>query len=243
MTAVLRFASLASLALAALALSLAGCGGAAPTAGSAGTATLWVTRDRGASTLLVERVAAGQTLLRALRSRADVRTRYGGRFVQAIDGLEGSLSQRRDWFWFVNGYAGATSAAEYRLYEGDVAWWDYRDWSRDAESLQVVPGAFPEPFLHGFAGKRRAAAVRYAPGLRSAAERAAVEVGARDVAPLGTPVRPQDNLLAVLGVSGPVRVSARLRMPGSEPGSPVRFDVRSGLDALLSRNPAPRFGG
>lgn len=234
MTAMHRVAALLLAALA-----LAGCGGEAR---SAGTATLWVTRDRGAATLLVERVAAGQTLLRALRSRTDVGTRYGGRYVQAIDGLEGSLSRRRDWFWFVNGYAGATSSVEYRLHDGDVAWWDYRDWSGDAETLQVVAGAFPEPFLHGFAGKTRRAAVRYAPGLRAAAERAARDVGALDVAPLGTPVRPQDNLLAVLGVAGPLRVAARLRVPGSAPGSPVRFELRGGLDALLAGRLERRFG-
>ena len=107
---------------------------------------------------------AGQTLLRALRSKAKVTTRYGGGFVQSIDGVEGSARRHEDWFWFVNGLAGDRSATSYRLRDGDVAWWDYRDWSSDAATLEVVAGAFPEPFLHGFDGETRPAAVRYAPG-------------------------------------------------------------------------------
>ena len=96
-------------------------------------------------------------------------TRYGGGFVQSIDGVEGSARRHEDWFWFVNGLAGDRSAASYRLRDGDVAWWDYRDWSGDAETLEVVAGAFPEPFLHGYDGETRPAAVRYAPGLRAGA--------------------------------------------------------------------------
>ena len=51
----------------------------------------------------------------------------------------------------MNGYEGDRSAAEYRLRDGDVAWWDYRAWDREGEA-RVVVGAFPEPFVHGFAG-------------------------------------------------------------------------------------------
>ena len=98
--------------------------------------------------------------MRALASKADVETRYGGRFVQAIDGIEGSLEDQRDWFWFVNGYEGDRSAASYRLHDGDVAWLDYRGWEREGEA-RVVVGAFPEPFLHGYDGKTRPAAVRF----------------------------------------------------------------------------------
>ena len=125
--------------LAALALSLAGCGGVGPTAAD-GTAQLWVTRDRGSEVLVDTEVPAGQTLLRALRSKAKVSTRYGGGFVQSIDGVEGSARRHEDWFWFVNGLAGDRSATSYRLRDGDVAWWDYRDWSGDAATLEVVAG-------------------------------------------------------------------------------------------------------
>ena len=33
-------------------------------------------------------------------------TRYGGRFLQSIDGIYGSLTGQRDWFFFVNGIEG-----------------------------------------------------------------------------------------------------------------------------------------
>jgi uncharacterized protein DUF4430 len=95
-----------------LALLLAACAGAGE---EQGTATLWVTRDRGAEVLRETAVPAGQTVMRALDGEADVETRYGGRFVQAIDGLEGSLAEGRDWFFFVNGVAADRGAAEYRL--------------------------------------------------------------------------------------------------------------------------------
>src|ERR687891_2136554 len=164
--------------LAAALLAVAGCGGAGQ--GADGEATLWVTRDRGEQLLLETTVDAGQTLLRALRSEADVETRYGGRFVTAIEGVEGGLSVQRDWFWFVNGIEGDRSAVEYRLRDGDVAWWDFRSWAEE-ERRPVVVGAFPEPFVHGWEGRARPVAVRYAPGLAAGARR----VGDRLRAPSG----------------------------------------------------------
>ena len=41
------------------------------------------------------RCPAGQTLLRALKSRSKVSTRYGGGFVQSIEGVEGSARRHR----------------------------------------------------------------------------------------------------------------------------------------------------
>ena len=68
---------------------------------------LRVTRDFGHDQLgaaRVESVREGETVMRMLRSEFDIETRYGGRFVQAIDGLEGQgAGGERDWFYFVNG--------------------------------------------------------------------------------------------------------------------------------------------
>lgn len=132
------------LGLLALVLALAGCGGSGA---GGGTAQLWVTRDRGETVVLTATVPAGQTLLQALRSQAKVETRYGGRFVQSIGGVEGSVARQRDWFWFLNGLEGDRSAAEVRLHAGDVEWWDYRSWAGGNMSVPVVVGAFPQPFL------------------------------------------------------------------------------------------------
>jgi hypothetical protein len=139
-------------AAAVAALALTGCAGGG--GGSThGEATLWITRDEGAKVLLVRSVPAGETAMQALERSAKISTRYGGRFVQSIDGLSGSISSRHDWFYFVNGVEADRSAAAYRLRDGDLEWWDYRDWGRFGESVPVVVGAFPEPFLHGYDGR------------------------------------------------------------------------------------------
>ena len=150
------------LLLAALIAASCGAGGTAD-----GTATVWVTRDRGTTVLLVRTVPAGLTAMQALDRVADVQTRYGGRFVQAIDGIESSATRRRDWFYFINGYDADRGATEYTLHPGDVEWWDYRPWTSPGE-VAVVVGAFPEPFLHGFDGKTRPARVSCQTRLRRA---------------------------------------------------------------------------
>ena len=223
-------------ALLLLSLAFAGCGGAER---GSGTAQLWITRDRGATVLLDTTVPAGETLMRALRSRARVDTRYGGRFVEAINGVRGSLSTRHDWIWFVNGLWGDTSAAEYRLHAGDVAWWDYRDWSDDPE-LAVVVGAFPEPFVHGFGGERRSVVVRYAdPAGRAAARRVARVIHASSSALLGVPAPPGANVFELL--AGPPKFVARQLKPGSGPRSPIAFAFSGNVDKLLAGAYARRF--
>ena len=209
-------------ALLVLLLLVAGCGGAAGE--GEGTAQLWITRDRGQTLLHEAEVDAGQTLMRALDGEVDLETRYGGRYVQAVDGIEGSLGAQRDWFWFVNGYEGDRGAAEYRLRDGDVAWLDYRGWEREGEA-RVVVGAFPEPFLHGYSGRTRPAVVRFE-GSRTRATRLARLVGAESVEPLGTPVPADANVLELRG--GPAAATAELL--GETAGDPVRFVFRGDPD-------------
>jgi hypothetical protein len=140
-----------------VALALAGCGlGAGEERPGAG-AELRVTRDFGRSQLGSERLASvteGQTVMRLLRSRFDVETRFGGRFVQRIDGLSGSRGGAPlDWFFFVNGVEAGVGAAEYGLSPGDRVQWDRRNWQATMRVPAIV-GAFPEPFRHGIEGKR-----------------------------------------------------------------------------------------
>ena len=156
-----------------------GCGGAGADDGS--TSQLWITRDRGSEVLYEGTVPAGLTVMQALERVADVETRYGGRFVQAIEGVEGSASRGRDWFFFVNGVAADRSAAEYRLRQGEIAWWDYRRWAGSPET-RIVVGAFPEPFLHGYDGERPRVVVTYdRPSQRAAAAGVARLLGGRVV--------------------------------------------------------------
>jgi Domain of unknown function (DUF4430) len=144
-------------ALVAFVLALAGCGGEH----THGTATLWVTSDRGTHVLFAGKVPAGLTAMQALVRVQKVSTRYGGRYVQSIDGVSGSLSAEKDWFFFVNGVESGTGAAEVHLRPGDVEWWDYRSWRGGGMSVPVVVGAFPEPFLHGFQWAKPGATVVY----------------------------------------------------------------------------------
>lgn len=207
-------------ATAAVAIALlAGCGSAV----GRGHATLWVTRDEGKTVLLVRTVPAGESAMQALERSTKLGTRYGGRFVQTIDGISGSIDQRHDWFYFVNGIEGDRSAADYPLRNGDVEWWDYRDWGRYGESVPVVVGAFPEPFLHGYDGKvRPAVVVGSGPGARALAAVVHGRVAAQ--APLGA------NVLRL--VAGPPHFTARLL-----PGGAVEFSF-SGNAARLASDPS-----
>ncbi|HEU0303569.1 MAG TPA: DUF4430 domain-containing protein [Gaiellaceae bacterium] len=210
----------AALASVVLAAALAGCGGSS----DGGEATLWVTRDRGQQVLLSASVPTGLTAMQALRREADVDTSYGGRFVESIEDLAGDAGARRDWFYFVNGMEADRGAAEYRLRQGDVLWWDYRSWAGDDMRQPVVVGAFPEPFLHGYDGRVRPAAVRFEEErMRGTALGLAHLLGATSVEHVSVPAPPEANVLLVLDGDEPFR--AELRSPDGSAGSPVVFRV------------------
>jgi hypothetical protein len=216
---------------------LAGCGG-----GEDGKATLWVTRDRGAELVLNREVPAGLTAMQALDRVADIETRYGGRYVHEINGIEGSLTSRRDWFYFINGYEADRSAAEYKLRDGDVEWWDFRSWQAEMRE-PVVVGAFPEPFLHGFGGRRLPARVVYLqPDQRDAAQQVAELVGGRAVSSFPQEPGARLNVLVLepkSGGEGPrFLVSQR---QGAGPGEPVWFRFRGDPELLLGDPPFGRF--
>jgi hypothetical protein len=129
-----------------LALALAGCGAGGR---GRGTATLWVTRDRGAHVVFAGSVGAGLNGIQTVERRLKVTTRYGGRYVQSIAGIQGSLDAQRDWFFYVDGIEGERSAAEVRIHAGEVLWWDYRHWTPATMDVPVVAGAYPHPFVDG----------------------------------------------------------------------------------------------
>jgi Domain of unknown function (DUF4430) len=137
--------------------AVAGCG-FGEGASSEGTAQLTVTRDYGSERLVegtVDDPPASETVLRFLDREAGITTRYGGGFVESIDGVEGSASGDRswDWFYYVNGIESSVGAADARVYGGDRVWWDYREWTA-AMRVPAVVGSWPEPFAHGSEGKR-----------------------------------------------------------------------------------------
>jgi hypothetical protein len=225
-----------ALAACVLVLALAACGGAQDAGG--GSASLWVTRDRGAEVLLTATVPAGLTVLQALDREADVETRYGGRFVQAINGVAGSLAEQRDWFYFVNGIEPDVGAAEVELAPGDVAWWDYRSWEREMEA-PVVVGAFPKPFTRGWTGAVRPVEVRAPPELADEARALETLLQPRGTPPPGTEpnvfvleVRPGTEGATLTATRGPANTSpVTFVLAGSEAA------VRAAA-AALARDPA-----
>jgi Domain of unknown function (DUF4430) len=149
---------LAALLLLLAGLACAGCGfGEGEEQGGAGV-ELSVTRDFGHERLGAARIGnvnEDETVMRLLRSEFDIDTRFGGRFVQAIDGLEGQgAGGEADWFYYVNGVEAGVGAAEFELSPGDRVQWDHRDWGA-AMRVPAIVGAYPEPFVHGLEGERR----------------------------------------------------------------------------------------
>jgi len=137
----------------ACAVATAGCGLGA----GAGTSdvTLVVTRDFGSGVIgrvTARRVPGSETVMRMLERSFSVGTRYGGGFVESIDGRSGTAG-RRDWFYYVNGIEAARGAAATAVHRGDRIWWDLHDWS-GARDTPAVVGSFPEPFIHGIGGRR-----------------------------------------------------------------------------------------
>jgi hypothetical protein len=106
-----------------------------------------VTTDRGAHVVFSGPVPAGSDGIRTVEGKLQVTTRYGGRYLQSVNGIAGSLTQQRDWFFFVNGIEGDRSGAEVTIHPGDVLWWDYRSWNGRTMHVPVVAGAYPKPFL------------------------------------------------------------------------------------------------
>jgi hypothetical protein len=169
----------------AAAIALAGCGLGAGRGTSDVSVT--VTRDFGShqvAAVTKGRVPGSETVMRMLERSFRIGTRYGGGFVQSINGLSGS-SSRRDWFYYVNGTMASVGAAQQAVHHGDRIWWDLHDWIAP-EQPQAVVGSYPEPFLHGAGGKRFPTTLECADDVRQACERVGAALGA-----VGVPVASQ----------------------------------------------------
>jgi hypothetical protein len=156
-----RRSTAVAIALLVAALVAAGCG--LGPGKQLGGIELTVTRDYGSVSMLqrkVDHVTESDTVMRVLEREAEIGTRYGGGFVQSIDGVAAQerFSHSLDWFYYVDGVEASVGAADYRLRAADEIWWDYRDWSA-AIGVPAVVGAWPEPFVHGYDGDRHSVAV------------------------------------------------------------------------------------
>ena len=142
------------LAAAATCAALAGCGLGA--GDEVGGVHLRVTDDFGAKVLTEPKTptqAGADTVMRLLQRNAKVETRYGGGFVQSIDGLAGKAAagQQVDWFFYVNGVLAGRGAASWRVAKGERIWWDRHRW--DLAQISAVVGDYPQPMKDGHDGK------------------------------------------------------------------------------------------
>jgi hypothetical protein len=116
--------------------------------------SLTVTRGFGSDevkSITAGRVPGSETVMRMLERSFTVSTRYGGGFVESIDGLAPSGSSD-DWFYYVNGIQAPQGAAATSVHKGDHIWWDLHDWSA-TDTIPAVVGSYPEPFVNGAGGK------------------------------------------------------------------------------------------
>ena len=151
------FGSTRLVAAVACALAVSGCG-VGPGDDPSAPIGLSVTRDFGATAVLEvadAKVAGEDTVMRVLQRNTTVKTRFGGQFVQSIDGVSGGRRDGRpvDWFIYVNGILTDQGAGAIDVRGGDRIWWDHHDWGITPD-VRAVVGAYPEPFVHGSEGKR-----------------------------------------------------------------------------------------
>jgi Domain of unknown function (DUF4430) len=125
------------------------------------------------------KVPGSETVMRMLERSFKVTTRYGGGFVQSIDGASGSAA-RRDWFYYVNGIEAKIGAASTAVHAGDRIWWDLHDWTA-TDDVPAVVGSFPEPFVHGVKGRRLPTTLECAPDVPDACKQVAAELKAAGV--------------------------------------------------------------
>ncbi len=158
--------------------------------------------------------------MRMLERSFRVGTRYGGGFVESIDGLSGSSAQS-DWFYYVNGVQAKQGAATTDVHRGDQIWWDLHDWSA-TDSIPAVVGSYPQPFLNGIGGRRLPTTVECAGDVGAACKQVTGALNAAKVpaAPqlIGTGSGP-DTLGVVVGTWNEVRSELAAQLVAHGPGA------------------------
>ena len=216
-----------AIALLGAALAVAGCGlGPGDDLGQAG---ITVTRDFGAEQVVApisDEVNESDTVMRVLERDAEITTRYGGGFVQSIDGLEGDYGGGRsfDWFFYVNGVESTVGAADVQLQGGEAVWWDYHDWSAST-SIPADRRLLAAAFRRRIRGAR-APDRRRMPGRRCGLRDCGIEAPGRrrDADLLRERRRPDPRPGRPLGPDriGHGRLAARVRARGQRCLRPIR---------------------
>ncbi|HEY7076979.1 MAG TPA: DUF4430 domain-containing protein, partial [Solirubrobacteraceae bacterium] len=194
---------------------------------STGEIKLTVSRDFGVERLkppVKGDAHAGETVMRLLQSEFDVKTRYGGGFVQEIDGVGGGREDGRpvDWFYYVNGLQAPQGAAQRKLSAGDQVWWDRHDWTA-TNNIPAVVGSFPEPFLSGSQGKRFPIRLVCLGPVGRSCDEVEKRLDAEDVKTVARATLPQsvgaDSLRLLVGTWAQVRQDVAARTLEDGPGA------------------------
>jgi hypothetical protein len=199
--ALLGFSGLALVGL----LALAGCGlgpGSTP-----GGVSLSVTQDFGALPVGyagTPRVSGQETVMSLLQRNYEVKTRYGGGFVESVNGHAGGTQAGEpiDWFYYVNGVEAPKGAADTNVRTGDRIWWDLHDWSQ-TDNIPAVVGSFPEPFVGGIEGKRYPVRVECSEPSSSACATVHTRLSALGVPVAGAAVSDEEEQLTMRVLVGP----------------------------------------
>ena len=212
--------------------------------------SLTVTRSFGSQpvgSITRNQVPGSETVMRMLQRSFKVTTRFGGGFVQSIDGIAGSAS-RRDWFYYVNGIEAKVGAASTAVHRGDRIWWDLHDWTA-TDDVPAVVGSFPEPFVHGFKGRRLPTTLECAPDVPDACKQVAAELKAAGV-PAATQLlgtgSGTDSLAVLVGTWGDVHgtfAGILIAHGPSASGVYARFNGGNSLELLDPRGQPVRTLG
>ena len=212
--------------------------------------SLTVTRSFGSQpvgSITRNQVPGSETVMRMLQRSFKVTTRFGGGFVQSIDGIAGSASQR-DWFYYVNGIEAKVGAASTAVHRGDRIWWDLHDWTA-TDDVPAVVGSFPEPFVHGFKGRRLPTTLECAPDVPDACKQVAAELKAAGV-PAATQLlgtgSGMDSLAVLVGTWGDVHgtfAGILIAHGPSASGVYARFNGGNSLELLDPHGQAVRTLG
>ncbi|MEZ5124985.1 MAG: DUF4430 domain-containing protein [Thermoleophilia bacterium] len=194
---------------------------------------LIITRDFGAVRMHDEVVPSRgeQDVMTLLAQQAQVETNYGGKFVNAVDGVRSTYGgvvsgDPADWFYWVDGAMADVGAADYELKGGETVWWDYHEWV-GAMSIPATLSAFPSPW----AGEPLDVISAQAwPGLDEWAEENGLQLG--DARPLSDP--PSSGGL-VIATAAQAAATPWLsgRLAGNEGMDLVRLDSH-GLSLMSS---------
>jgi hypothetical protein len=213
---------------------IGGCG-FGPGESSPGEAQLRVTREFGTIPMVDATLSdptESDNVVRFLDENAGIETSFGGNFVESIDGYAGSTSGGgdEDWFFFVNGYYSDIGAGETDVNPGDRIWWDYRYWNA-AYRVPAVVGSWPEPFLHGYVGKRYPTVVECL-GAQMPCDDVVASLALAGVEPqvekVSKPVEHPDELRVLVGPWDALRSDPAARQLESGPN-------RSGVYAQIAR--------